>query len=250
MILGLEPANLALVFAGFAIAGFAKGVTGLGFSTTCLPFLVLAAGLETALAVVLVPSITSNLIVMRSAGGIQQTFRRFLPVYLAMPLGILLGLWILTTWQATVGTAVLGLVLILYACFGLARPNWRLDPELGRVLRFPVGLTTGTVNGLTGSQLIPVMPYLLSLDLAPAIFVTAINIGFTVSSLTMAAGLGSLGILTWQTGAISVLGLIPMYAAVNLGSRLRDRLAPELFRKVVLLTLMALGLLILARSLY
>ena len=73
------------------------------------------------------------------------------------------------------------------------------------------------VTGLTGSQIMSVLPYLVAVALAPAGFVQAINISFTVS------------------------GLVPVFLGIKLGSRSRWRLSPDMFRRVVLILLPVLG---------
>ena len=45
-----------------------QGVTGLGLSTICLPFMALTVGLKAALQLLFIPSLASNLKVMRQAG--------------------------------------------------------------------------------------------------------------------------------------------------------------------------------------
>ena len=55
-----EPNMLLSVAAVVFLAAFVKGVTGLGFSTTALPFLVLTIGLKETLPLLIIPSILSN----------------------------------------------------------------------------------------------------------------------------------------------------------------------------------------------
>lgn len=51
----------------------------------------------------------------------------------------------------------------------LLSANWE------KRLRVPTGFLTGFINGLTGSQVMPVLPYLFSLNLDIKTFVQAIN---------------------------------------------------------------------------
>ena len=236
-----------IVFAFFA-AAFVKGVTGLGFSTVCLALMVTVLGLPASLPLVIVPSLASNAVVMVDAGGFRPTVGRFWPLYLALLPGVAAGLWLLADDGAALGTLVLGAVLAGYALFGLGKPGLRLPSHLERPLAVPVGLLTGTVNGLTGSQIMPVLPYLFALPLTPAGFVQAINISFTLCSLVMAAGLARIGVMTWMTAAISLLGLVPVLLGIRLGGRLRSRLSPDTFRRVVLILLLVLGTQLILRA--
>ncbi|MEM7428428.1 MAG: sulfite exporter TauE/SafE family protein, partial [Pseudomonadota bacterium] len=78
----MDASLIALAVFGFVFAGFIKGLTGLGFSSTALPFLVLALGLKTAIPLVLLPSLATNTAVMIDAGYFRETLRRFWPMYL------------------------------------------------------------------------------------------------------------------------------------------------------------------------
>lgn len=241
MTLTTSPTELAIIAAVFFFAAFAKGTTGLGFSTMCLPFLVYAIGLKASLPLLIIPSLASNLLVMRDAGHFRETVQRFWLLFVTAVPGVLIGLWLLATIDVGIAAAALGCVLVGYCIFALYKPDIRLPTRLERPLAPVVGLSTGIVNGLTGSQVMPVLPYLLSLNLEPNRFVQAINCSFTLSSLVMAAGLARLGLMTFETVIISACGLVLVYVGIKLGSRVRRLLSPDVFRRIVLLLLMLMG---------
>lgn len=244
----MEPRQLAVVAGAYFIAALVKGVTGLGFSTTALPFLVLALGLKATLPLLLIPSIVSNVIVMRSAGRFRSTLGRYWLLYISAVPGLLIGLTLLSTVHPARSTAVLGAVLVLYSGLSLFRPDLRVPQRLIGPLSIPVGLANGVVNGLTGSQVMPVLPFLMSLHLPPDRFVQAANIFFTVSSLIMASGLITLGLMTPTVAAISVVGLLPVFLGVRVGTMVRRTLSPRGFRNGVLLVLAVLGVSLVVRG--
>ena len=237
----MDVVTIALALLAYAIAGFVKGTTGLGFSTTALPLIVVAAGHHEAMALVIVPSVASNIVVMVKAGNFGAALRRYWPLYLALLPGLVLGLWLLSGFSSATTAAILGFVLVLYGLWGLAQPHWRLPPRLEAPLNAPVGLLTGLVNGLTGSQVFPVLPFMLSLGLASDLFVQAINISFTLSSAVMALGLAQIGLFTLTALAVSAFGILPAWAGVAVGTRVRRRLSETAFRRAVLGVLLFLG---------
>jgi uncharacterized protein len=245
----MDPTLLTIACAAFFFAAFSKGITGMGFATTCLPIIALAMGLEVALPLVLVPSVASNIIVQVEAGHFRESIRRFWPMVAAAMIGVVIGLMLLTWMEARAAGAALGVVLMVYGLFALKTPNLTLPAHLERPLGPVTGLATGVINGLTGSQLMPVLPYLMALHLDRERFVQAINCSFTASSLVMAAGLSKIGLMNVETALISTIGIIPVWIGLKLGGNIRRRLAPELFRKLVIYMLMASGVLLLARAL-
>ena len=84
--------QVIIILGTYFFASSVKGVTGLGFSTVCLPFMVLTVGLKAALPLLIIPSLASNLIVMRQAGHFRSTFHRFWLMLLTTVIGVFCGL--------------------------------------------------------------------------------------------------------------------------------------------------------------
>jgi len=239
----------AAALLAFLVAASLKGITGLGFSTICLALLGGLLDLRIAIPLVLLPSLASNLLVMWQAGGLREALVRFWPMYLASLPGLVGGVYVLESADGALTRAALGLVLMLYAAWALL---WRTAPVPARTerwLRAPVGLATGLVNGVTGSQVVPVLPFLLSLDLRKDAFVQAINVSFTLGSLTMLGMLGNFGRLAPQLLLIGVLGVVPVALGIRLGGAVRTRLPETGFRRAVLLFLLLMGAGLVARLL-
>ncbi len=238
--------QLVTIAAAYFIAALVKGVTGLGYSSTCLPILTLAFGLKEALPLVLIPSLASNLVVMVSTGGFLASAQRFWPMVLSAAASVFAGLWALTKMRGENAAAVLGVVLLIYVGFAFANARFRLTEARTRKFEPVIGAATGFVNGLTGSQVMPLIPYLLSLDMARVRFLQASNQSFTLSSVAMFVGLGVAGLMTAQVVAVSACGLALVALGVRIGRRLSRHLAPHAFRTAVLIVLavLALGLIL------
>ena len=238
--------QVIIILGTYFFASSIKGITGLGFSTICLPFMVLTVGLKAALPLLIIPSLASNLIVMRQAGYFRTTLFRFWHMLIATALGVCLGLMLLDSVNNKLAGAILGLVLILWCTFSYVAPNLKLPLEKERPTGIISGIATGIINGLTGSQVIPCVPYLMALNLDRNIFIQATNISFTLSSLIMAVGLTHLELFTLDAIKLSIIGLVLVLFGLQLGTKIRPRLSPANFRLAVLIVLFitALGLLL------
>lgn len=240
--------QIAIIFATYLFAATAKGVTGLGFSTICLAPLALAVGLKAALPLLIIPSVSSNIMVMVGAGEFRPTIRRFWPMFAATVPGLFIGLWFLDSVDGAVAGGVLGVVLIVFVAFSYARPDMRLPAALERPLQPVSGALTGIVNGITGSQVMPSMPFLMSLHLERNMFIQAINCSFTLSSAIMMAGLAKLGLLPLDAVVVSVIGIAFAVTGIRLGERIRHKLSPEQFRLAVLAMLTVMGVVLVLRA--
>ncbi len=243
----MDLTDYSVILTAYIVASVIKGLTGLGFSTSCLPIMALHFDLKIAIPLVIVPSIVSNITIIVQAGSFREAVTRFWPLYLAAVPGLLLGLAVLATINADAAKAVLGLVLIVYALWAMTNTTFSLPAKWERVLRVPTGFLTGIVNGMTGSQVMPVLPYLLSLNLDKNVFVQAINISFTLSSLVMLLGMNQLGYLSATTFLTASAGLLPVLLALTAAGRLRRRLTATVYRRLVLGFLLVMGGILLVR---
>lgn len=243
-----STAQILAIFATYIFAATAKGVTGLGFSTTCLPFLVMAVGLKEALPLVIIPSICTNLVVMKKAGRFKETLTRFWPMLLATLPGLLVGLWALNLVDGQLAGAVLGVILILWCVFSFAKPDFTVSQHWERKLGPFSGFITGIVNGLTGSQVMPSMPFLMALHLERNLFIQAINCSFTLSSIVMILGLGQLGLFSIDAVLISAIGTSIAFIGLRFGSYIGEQLSSEAFRLALLLMLALMGASLLIRA--
>jgi hypothetical protein len=240
--------DLALASAGLLFAGIVKGATGLGYASAALPLLVLTVGHGPAMAIVLVPAVATNVSVAVATGHAREIALRFGPLYLAMVPGIAAGVAALRWVDEPTAIAALGLSLISYAALALARPDYCIPLRLHRPLLLPTGFLNGVVTGLTGSQVMPLLPFVLGLRLDSARTVQAMNLAVLVASSVLGIALAFGGLMTPFLLCLSALAVLPALAGVSIGTRIRERLAAETFRTTVLLVLIAMGAGMLVRA--
>ncbi|MFN3869148.1 MAG: sulfite exporter TauE/SafE family protein, partial [Hyphomicrobiaceae bacterium] len=237
-----DSSLVLLVTAGLVLAGVVKGATGLGYASSALPFLVFAVGLRHAMALVLLPAVATNIAVALGNGHLRETLARFAPLYIAMLPGIALGLWLLVGSNPDNAVLVLGITIVMYALFAIAKPSLALPARLVGPLQMPVGFLNGVLTGLTGSQVMPLVPFVMALGLDPSRLVQAINLGVLLASLVLAAGLVLSGAVGDTMLIVSLVAVLPALVGVEIGQRLRPMIPAEHFRSVVLIVLLVSGI--------
>jgi uncharacterized membrane protein YfcA len=243
----MEFFDIAVAVAGLFFAGIVKGATGLGYSSCALPFLTAAVGLKPAIVLVVFPAMAANIAVLWSAGHFRETLWRFSPFYAATIPGVCVGILGLSWVDQKYSQLVLGCLIVVYSIYSIFRPEITLPLRYQAVLQVPSGLLNGFFTGLTGSQVFPLLPYMLSLKLDPDRFVQAINISVTISAAMMAIALWVSGMMTLPGLVMSSLSIIPAMVGITLGTRVRRRLPTTQFRTIVLIILGILGLTLIIR---
>ena len=233
---------IPLILSAIFCAAFLKGLTGMGFSTICLGILASFIDIKVAILMVLLPSMLSNAMVIADSGRFRDAITKYWHLYACTLPGMAFGLWTLGSVDSVWARTVLGVVVGLYGVWALWSGPLLLPERLRRPLAVPVGLVTGFVNGLTGSQIMPILPYLLALPISKELLIAIINTSFTLSSVLMFFGLGKLGLLTLHGVLVSALGVPLVFLGIRFGGALRSRASEELFRKMVLFLLIGIGL--------
>ncbi|MGD9804059.1 MAG: sulfite exporter TauE/SafE family protein [Hyphomicrobiaceae bacterium] len=240
--MALGSVEFTIAVLGLFLAGVLKGATGIGYSTCALPFLVAAVGLHRGMALVIVPAIVSNFSLMLNGGGTGAAMRRFWRFYVAIVPGIALGSSLLASFDAQVAVQLLGLLTLGYVVIAVTRPDIALNPEREKLLAMPAGFANGLLTGFTGSQIIPLMPYMMALRLSAAEQVQAINLAVTLTSVALGGTLLITGLVDSSILAISAIGAIPAIVGVEAGGLVRKRLSTQRFRQISLAMLALLGL--------
>ena len=244
----LDPLILAAIAATFLLAGFVKGVVGFGLPTVALALLTVTVGLPQAMALMLVPAFVSNVWQSVAGGGSPQVLRRIWPFLLAAGLFIFIGALALTRIELRWLSALLGVVLIVYALVSLAGLRLSLTARQAVWAGPLIGAANGVLTGMTGSYVVPGVLFLQGIDLPRDQLIQAMGMLFLVSTLALGAALGGNGLLDSERGLISAAALAPALLGMALGQALRRKLPEPLFRKVFFAALLALGAYIVARA--
>jgi uncharacterized membrane protein YfcA len=240
---------LLFAAATFGLAGFVKGVIGLGLPTISMGLLSMALPPATAAALLIVPSLVTNVWQMLAGPPPVPLVRRLWPMLAGVCAGTLTGAGWLGAGEgrATVG---LGLALVVYAVFGLTAAQVAVPAGAERWLGPIVGVVTGLVTAATGVFVIPAVPYLQALGMEKDDLVQALGLSFTVSTLALAVGLAGDHVGGQGTAVLSLVALVPAAIGMLAGQWLRARASASVFRMAFFAGLLLLGLHLALRPLW
>jgi uncharacterized membrane protein YfcA len=244
-----EPVTLVVVALTFLLAGLVKGVIGLGLPTISLALLTAAIGLPQAMALLLVPSLITNLWQGVVGGSGRAILRQLWPFLTMAGVAVWLGAAVFARLDVALLSALLGLLLVVYALASLSGTRFRVQRGQELWLGPLLGTVNGVLTGMTGSFVVPGVLYLQALELPRDVLVQAMGILFTVSTAALALALGGNGLLSAELGLVSGAAVFPAVIGMAVGQRLRQGLPERRFRSVFFLALLALGIYIIVRSL-
>ena len=226
----------------FCLAGFVKGVVGLGLPTLAMGLLAVVMTPAEAAAILVLPSLVTNAWQLLFGPSLVSLARRLWP----MLGGICIGTWA-GAGQIAGADAEIRDHRARRGAGGLRacrpeRHQLRRPAGGGALAVADRGRAHRLVTAATGVFVLPAVPYLQSLGLRRDELVQALAMSFTVSTIALAAGLVGVGVFGSPLARVSVMAVVPALVGVAIGQRVRGRLGPDAFRRWFFKGLLALGL--------
>ena len=233
-----------LVLILFVLAAFAGGFVS-GFSGFAMGLVVSGVWLH-----IITPVQTAALIagygLLTQGYGILKlrdklNWQKIWPLTLGTTIGIPVGVMLLSYLNPVYLRFGVGILLVLYTTYGLARPAFK-PMKIGVTADIGIGLVNGLVGGLTGlGGVVSTISCQLrgwTRDAQRAVFQPVLFAAFVIICISM----GVTGAFTTETLKLYGLGLPFMLVGIWSGFKLYGKIDDEMFRKVVLILLLLAGL--------
>lgn len=221
-------------------------LTGFGHALVAMPLLTPLVGIEVAAPLVAIVSLTGELIMLvryRRQINIGSVWRLSLAALVGIPLGIMLA----RALDERIVLVALGVLAAGYGAYALL--NLRLPELRNRNWAFPFGFVAGLLSGAYNTGGPPVVIY-GSLSRWPAeAFKSSVQGMFVINSVFIVSLHFLTGHVTTPVMEGYVVALPMLVLGLIVGFRLEPRLNPVLFRRLVLVLLVLVGLRLIAVNL-
>lgn len=224
-----------------------KGAIGVGLPTVVMGILSVVMPPAQAAALMVLPAIGTNIWQMTAGPALLALLRRLAWMMVAVFVGTFATIGLMTR-SASAATAALGAVLAAYGVYGLFARRFEIKPAAERWASPLVGLATGLISGATGVFVVPTVPYLTSLRMKPEELVQAIGISAFVCPSALTLALAVHGRYSIALAGGSLLAVVPAFAGMYIGQRLRRRLPAATFMRIFFIGLTLLGTYMFVRS--
>ncbi len=235
----MDSVTLAFFLAAAFFGGLTSGLSGFAMGLVVSGvWLHIIAPDQNALLIVLCGMVTQGSGIWRVRHAVN--WRTILPFILGGAVGVAAGTALLATVNQETVRLSIGILLIVYSLYGIARPAIRA-PEGGVAARVGVGVVNGLIGGMTGLGGIAMTVWGQlrggSKDAQRAIFQPVMFATFLMTAIS----LGFVGTYTVETMKLYALALPALVLGIGCGIWLYGKLDDAAFRKVILILLLASG---------
>ena len=226
----------------FALAGMIKGTIGLGLPAVSMGLLTMVISPFQAATLLIIPSMVTNFWQLFAEGRVLQLIRRFWLLLLGIIIGSIWSVFPTLGHSDFNSEALLGGMLALYGVYGLFAKSMPNLSKYENLLSPIMGYLGGALTVATGVVVIPVVPYLQTLNLQRDDLVQSLGLAFTTSTICLAVFLHQNPVENMPIDYVmSMIALIPALVGMWLGTKIRYRISEQKFRKVFFFGLIAFG---------
>lgn len=234
----LVPIDLSVAVAAF-VAAFTQAVTGFGSALVGMPLLSPVVGVRVASPLMAVISITLNsslLLIRRQAVRWHAMWQ----IILAAMVGIPFGITVVKLASEHVVLVVLGIVLIAYSLYAWFTPQ--LPTLTHPVYKYIFGFASGLLAGAYNVGGPPAVVYATGKRWEPAEFRSNLQALFVIENVVVVAGHAYSGNYTPEVLNLLWVAIPALVVGMVVGLALARYIPDALFRKIVLILLIALGI--------
>ena len=238
---------IAIIFMSVFLGAIIKGAVGIGMSMFSVPIIAFFLPPTTAMILLCVPVLITNILQMQIKKGVGSY--RFLPMFIALIFGIIIGCNLILEINLSTISQIIAVSIIFAAIINLFGINIKyINPNLERKLTIPLGFFSGIIGGLSSMYSPYILAYLVSTNLEKEALIRTMATMYFIGSIFIFPiwiynGLGTLNDLIW-----SCLLLFPAILGQKIGTGIRSKISNENFKKIILYTLMIIGIFLLIKN--
>ena len=236
----MDGVVLGIFLIGTFIGGMAPGLTGFAMGVVVSSiWLHIITPIQTATLIVGYGLLTQSYAMWKLRHALS--WWNVAPFIVGGAIGVPIGTMLLTYVNPAYLRTGVGLVLVLYSIYSLARPAFK-PLQFGIPVDVGIGISNGLLGGMTGLTGIIVTIWCQlrgwSKDVQRTVFQPVNLANIVISALSMSIA----GVVTAETVKLYLLGLPFLLAGLWSGFKLYGRLDDAAFRKAILLLMLVSGL--------
>jgi hypothetical protein len=243
-----------LVFVVLSImlfAGLVHGTLGLGFPMVATPMLAVFFDVRSAILLTLLPTVAVNVASIWNSRHSLASVQRFLPLTGFVLIGSIFGAYILASADPDPFRLVLAGLIMLYLWTNLSGRIPRQWIDTNRIAAMCLfGVLAGLAGGTTNVMVAILIIFFLSLDVPRATMVPVLNTCFLIGKISQIVVLSIVGLVSftlfYETAPLALTAVL----ALLFGQRLREKIAIDVYRRILQGLLVVLASILLVQFFY
>ncbi len=244
----IETNILIIVLSAVFLGGIIKGAVGIGMSMFSVPIIAFFLPPTTAIIYLCFPVLSTNILQMQVHKGIGSM--RFLPMFIALVIGLIIGCTLIVEINFSTISIIIALSIIFSSSFNFLGFSFKnVNPKFEKKFTIILGFFSGIIGGISNMYSPYILAYLVGLNLDKEFLIRTMAIMYFIGSIVIYPlwiynGLGTINDLL-----MSFFLIMPAIFGQYFGTKIRRKIPNQLFTKIILSTLMLMGVSLLIKNL-
>lgn len=231
--------NYIWIFLIIFVASIIQGMTSFGSSLFALPLLLFFLDIKEIVPLLAAYNLIMNSMIFKKVGK-DADLKKISPLLITAIIFTVIGSFLLKNLEAGPIKLTVGIILLITSVSNLFGLKIRFKkPERYYV---PVGVFSGALNGATGMSGPPVLLFLSNLDVPKNVFRATLTSYFWVLNVIAITMFTIQGIFTVEVLRLVTYYVIALVGGTWVGIQLGERFDERLFKKIVLVIMVAMSL--------
>ena len=217
----MSGTELAIVLIAVVIGAIAKAVTGMGLPLIAIPIASLFVDVDDAIVVIAFPNVLANAFLAGRERSSYAETRDLPTLAVTGVIGAVAGTLLLVNIPETPLVVAVIVAILGYVVLFFAHPEFRVGPHRSKQLAPAVGGVAGVFQGAVGISGPIVGSWIHSYRLPRGAHILSVTSLFFITGLAQLVVLIGSGELSGRVAA-TLLACIPVFAAIPIGTRLRN----------------------------
>ncbi len=238
---------MIIIFVAVFLGAVIKGAVGIGLSLFSVPVITFFLPPTSSMILLCIPVLVTNILQMEIQKGFGSF--RFVPMFIALVIGIIIGCNLILQVQLKTISQIIAISIIFAATVNLFGINLKfIKLHFEKIFTIFLGFFSGIIGGLSNMYAPYILCYLVSTDLNKDDLIRTIAAMYFIGSVVIFPiwiynELGTINDLI-----LSSLLLVPALLGQKIGTKIRDKISNENFKRIILYILMVIGLTLLIKN--
>ena len=240
LISNINPMQTLILIAIFLFAAIVKGFLGIGLPAASMAFLTLIMSPTEAIPLLWLSIFATNSLQFARAKNKLQIAKEYWVFALTIMISIFITSMFIVDYPTGLLTIAIGIAMVIFSLNSLI--GIKLMVGVSKVWHVGFGMLSGVLGGISSIWSPTVAMYLVAQNLSKEKFIGVSGFLFLSGVIPLGAGQVVAGILTLPVLLKSSLALFVVIIGFRVGEALREKVDQELFRKIVLVAFLVLGI--------
>ena len=243
----LDPLAMGALIGIFLLAGVIKGFLGIGMPAAAMGLLTLFLPPAEAIPLLWLPILVTNALQFAHAPAKKEIASTYWLFAVALVAAIFVTSMFAAHYPAALLTVAIGIAMVIFSLNSLSGMSLPIGPGKGWQVGF--GVISGILGGVSSIWSPTVAMYLVARNVDKERFIGATGFLFLLGAVALGAGEVIAGLITVPVLLKSLIGLVVVLVGFRIGELMRGGVSQELFRKIVLIAFLVMGVRLIATGL-